>query len=321
MAYNNDIFKKIAEEFSAKGRRAEDEADTRRIYAEQMIDGLREVNNRLAESGFEIFGAALSGSDIEAKLAEIKAENESLRKKKAELLRNAGFSEDYTDPRYECALCNDTGYVGGKMCRCLREALVLARIENSGLGQLVKTQSFDSFSFEHYSGAELSAVRRSVDALKKFAAEFSGNGNASWLLMGATGLGKTHLSSSVAMEIIRRGFDVVYMSAGTFFSVFEKQRFGGGNVGDGSDDQFRDTDLLIIDDLGTETSNQFTLSCLYNVINSRMINGKSTIINTNLTQAEIRQKYTDRIASRLFGEYIPLMFTGKDFRLQKLSKK
>ncbi len=320
MAYNNSVFRKTAEEFASKRRKAEEDADSRRLQAEQMIDGLREIHLRLAESGFEVFGAAISGDDVEAKLERIKSENEQLRQKKRELLAGAGLPEDYTEPRYECALCHDTGYSDGKMCRCLKEALVLGGIEHSGLGQLVKTQSFDSFSFEYYSAGEADIIRRNYNKLKEFAENFSGKGDSNWLLMGNTGLGKTHLSSSVAMEIIRRGFDVVYMTAGTLFSVFEKQRFGDGRVGDGTDDQFYEADLLIIDDLGTEMTNQFTVSCLYNIINNRTVNGKSTIINTNLTQAELKQRYSDRIASRLFGEYNPLVFIGRDIRGQKLTK-
>lgn len=321
MTQNNTTFQRIAEEFAAKRRRAEDEADTRRLKAEQMIDGLREIHIRLAESGYEIFGAAFSGGDVEAKLAQIKAENEQLRQKKRELLAGAGLPEDYTEPRYECAHCHDTGYAGGMMCSCFKEALMLARIENSGLGQLVRTQSFDTFSFDYYTGAELAQARRNHKTMKEFAENFTGTGDRSWLFVGPTGLGKTHLSSSVATEVIRRGFDVVYITAVSFFSVFEKQRFGDGRIGDGTDEIFYDTDLLIIDDLGTEPVNQYTLSCLYNIINARMISGKSTIINTNLTQAELRQRYADRITSRLFGEYIPLMFAGRDVRLQKIAKK
>ncbi|MBQ7828228.1 MAG: ATP-binding protein [Clostridia bacterium] len=320
MTQNNNTFRGVSDEFAAKRRRAEEDADTRRLQAEQMIDGLREIHIRLAESGYEIFSAALTGGDIDAKMACIKAENESLRQKKRELLLAAGLPEDYTEPRYECPICHDTGYSGGLMCRCFKEALTLARLEKSGLGQLVRTQSFDSFSFDYYTGADQAMMRMNVKALKEFAENFTGKGDRSWLFFGDTGLGKTHLSSSVAMELIHRGFDVVYMTAGSFFSVFEKQRFGDGRIGDGTDDQFYETDLLIIDDLGTEPVNQFTLSCLYNIINSRMINGKSTIINTNLNREELRRKYADRIVSRLFGEFIPVPFAGKDIRQQKISK-
>lgn len=320
MPYNKDNFRRIAGEFTDKRSRIEDEADRRRLHAEQVIPELRTIHLRLAESGMEIFGAALTGGNVDEKLEQIKYENKMLRQKKRDLLLSHGFPEDYTEPRYECALCHDTGYSGGRMCRCMKEALVLAGIESSGLGQLVRNQSFDSFSLDYYTGLDLEAARMNRDIMKGFAEGFTGDSDSSWLLMGATGLGKTHLSSSVAMTVIRRGFDVVYVTAGTLFSVFERQRFGDGHSGDGSDQQFYDSDLLIIDDLGTEIVNQFTVSCLYNVINSRLVSGKSTIINTNLTRDELRSRYADRITSRLFGEYRPLIFTGKDIRAQKLQK-
>lgn len=320
MPYNKATFRRIADSFSDKRSRAEDDADSRKQYAEQMIPELGEIHRRLAESGFEIFGVALSGGDIDEKLSVIKSENQALRERKRELLISAGFPEDYTEPRYECSLCHDTGYSDGKMCVCMKKALVMAGIESSGLGELVRTQSFESFSLDYYSGADRENVRRNRDALKNYAESFTGRGDKSWLLMGATGLGKTHLSSSVATEIIKRGFDVIYVSAAAMFSVFEKQRFGNGDTGDVSVDDFYDASLLIIDDLGTEVTNQFTLSCLYNIINTRMINGKSSIINTNLEKDELRRRYSDRIISRLFGEYIPLLFTGNDIRAQKLRR-
>lgn len=317
MSYNKENFRRIAEAFSEKRILAEEAADRRRFQVEAAVPELRSIHIRLAESGLEIFSAAISGEDTEACLARIKEENDRLRERKRELLLAAGFPEDYTDPRYECCACHDTGYAGGKMCNCMREALTLAGIESAGLGRLVNTQSFDSFSLEFYSGRDKDTAARNLLALRNFADNFSDKENGSLILLGPTGLGKTHLSSSVAMAVIEKGFDVVYTTAAGLFSVFEKQRFGDGHAGDGTDSGFFDTDLLIIDDLGTEISNQFTLSCLYNVINSRLISGKSTIISTNLTPDELRSRYADRITSRLFGEFRPLLFTGKDVRAQK----
>ena len=140
--------------------------------------------------------------------------------------------------------------------------------------------------------------------------------------MGATGLGKTHLSTSVAKTVIERGYDVLYVSAVGMIGDFEARRFGTG-AGDGN---VRDTqryytaDILIIDDLGTEVVNQFTVSCLYDVINSRINNRKCTFINTNLSKKDIETKYTERITSRLFGEYNPILFSGTDIRKQKRMK-
>jgi DNA replication protein DnaC len=138
------------------------------------------------------------------------------------------------------------------------------------------------------------------------------------LLIGGTGLGKTHLSTSVAKAVIERGFDVLYVSAIDMFSDFEKKQFGNGEGYVDNTRRYFECDLLIIDDLGTELTNQFTVSCLYNVINSRINSARSTFINTNLSKKEIESKYAERITSRLFGEYYPLVFSGIDIRKQKM---
>lgn len=320
MPYSRDNLRRIAEEFAIKKQRAEDDADNRRFQSELAIPELRGIHRRLETSGLEILDVALSGGDVQRKIDEIKAEKNVLLEKKRGLLLAAGYPADFTEPRYECAVCNDVGYVSGVMCSCMKEALSIAEIESSGLGQLVRTQSFNSFSMNYYSGKDRENAVRAYEKLKAFAEDFAGTGAPSWILMGDTGLGKTHLSSSVAAVVIRRGYNVIYTSAVELISVFERQRFGGGHPGDGTESKFYDTDLLIVDDLGTEVSNQFTLSCLYNVINSRLVSGKSTIINTNLTHAELLGRYSDRITSRILGEYIPLVFSGNDIRRQKLRK-
>ena len=131
-------------------------------------------------------------------------------------------------------------------------------------------------------------------------------------------MGKTHLSTALAGEIIGRGYDVVFETAQNLFSDFEFERFNRpyNSVADEENrtEKFFDCDLLIIDDLGTEMSNQFTVSCLYNVINTRLNKGKTMIINTNLTRDELNKRYQDRITSRLFGEFNPIIFYGQDVR-------
>ena len=153
---------------------------------------------------------------------------------------------------------------------------------------------------------------------KNYAENFRGKGSQNLILMGGTGLGKTHLSSAVAKRIIERGYDVYYVSAINMFSGFEFAQFGRtSSFVQESPERCLECDLLIVDDLGTELTNQFTVSTLYNLINTRMNLGKTTIISTNLTQSEIRQRYSDRIASRIFGDFYPLFFKGCDVRLQK----
>ena len=142
------------------------------------------------------------------------------------------------------------------------------------------------------------------------------------MFYGTTGLGKTHLSTAIAKEVIDRGFDVVYTTAQDMFEAFEGVKFSRNysSSQDNQTDKFFECDLLIIDDLGTEFSNQFTVSCLYNLINTRINSEKPMIINTNLNQNDLRERYADRITSRLFGEFSVMCFFGKDIRLKKLDE-
>jgi DNA replication protein DnaC len=141
--------------------------------------------------------------------------------------------------------------------------------------------------------------------------------NDSLLFIGKTGLGKTHISTAIAKEIIDKGYDVVYDTIGNIINTYEQQTFGHNEEAAATVNRYLECDLLIIDDLGTELTNQFTVSCLYNVINSRINAARSTFINTNLSQKDIETKYAERITSRIFGEYYPLAFKGIDVRKQK----
>ena len=143
------------------------------------------------------------------------------------------------------------------------------------------------------------------------------------LLEGVPGLGKTHLCSAIAKKVIDSGYDVLYVSAIDLFADFEKERFGNSAAeGTGTDmRRYTHCDLLIIDDLGTEVINKFTTSTLYNIINTRLIHRKATILNTNFTVEEFQKQYWDRITSRVFTEYICMHFVGSDIRAQKLNRR
>lgn len=318
MSFNRENVSRVRADFVNRRREAAAESDRRKAELYEKLPELRGLDRQIASVGVQVMGAAIGGGDVDGALSEMKKNHTALRARRAEMLIAAGYPADYSDIRYRCETCLDTGFVGTKMCTCMRRALVMAGYESAGIGTLMQTQGFDSFSLSYYSGAEQEGMEHNLAALTEFARHFSAHEGESWLLIGATGLGKTHLSTSVAREVIDAGYDVVYETAQGVFSVFEAQRFGRGEAEDGAADRYFDCDLLIIDDLGTELSNQFTVSCLYNIINSRVNSRRSTIINTNLTGAELRARYADRITSRLFGEFKPLLFAGKDVRAQKL---
>lgn len=324
MAYNRENIQKVKEILAARRSEAVNTSIRRKTEMEGLIPGYRELETALSKTGARIMGAAFSHALDENTLSAIREDNRRLRERKAQLLLQYGYPADYTDIHYTCEACSDTGYCGIDMCSCMRRELIRAGIESAGLSALIKTQNFDTFRLDYYKDKDRALMESNVRRLMQFAQSFSATTSDSWLFFGATGLGKTHLSTAVAGVVIQRGFDVIFDSVQEILAVYEEERFSRG---EGTQHQkgrtveaLMDCDLLIMDDLGAEVTNQFTVSSLYSMINTRINRGKSTIINTNLPQSEIRNRYTDRIASRLFGEYIPLLFHGVDVRSQKLAE-
>ena len=320
MSYSRENVLKAKEIFALKRTDAEARAVERRRELADKFPEIGAIDRELARTGEKIFGAIPAGHDgIDARIAALREENELLRRRRALLLLAHGYPADYSDLKYDCPICSDTGYVGIKMCSCMRAELTKLGYESSGLGRLLDEQTFEAFSLNYYPPNAVERMRYNLQSLKSFAESFGDGEAKSWLLFGATGLGKTHLSTAVAKTVLDRGYDVVYESAQNFFSDFEAERFRAyGQEAPASTARYFSCDLLILDDLGTELSSQFTVSCLYNILNTRINQKKATIINTNLTQEELRRKYADRITSRLFGEFRPLAFTGTDIRAQKL---
>ena len=190
------------------------------------------------------------------------------------------------------------------------------------------SESFENFSLDYYAQNHDDYVKMKhnfntvLTWAEGFSTENTNSKPKSLLFVGGTGLGKTHLSTALARRVIELGYDVFYNSAVGMISDFEVRRFGNG-VAQGEGDRtayYTECDLLIIDDLGTEVANQFTLSCLYHVLNTRLNLGKPTVISTNLSSADLRKTYSDRIMSRLIGEFQLVAFYGTDVRRQKIQK-
>lgn len=326
MGYNQENFRRIRAEYETKAMKAEEAADERREELYRVIPGLRDLDRALSGFGLRLMKQAMEGGDTQAGIASLQAENERIQAARRDLLARYGYPADYCSPRYECPKCRDSGYVGIRMCTCMRKKLTEAGMMSSGLGMLMKTQSFENFSLDYYKN-DPAAYARMQDNLQKIRVYATNFGGPEWgkiahnmLFFGGTGLGKTHLSTSIARVVIEHGYDVFYNSAVGMLADFETQRFGNSAVLGDADNTSRYTtcDLLILDDLGTELVNQFTLSVLYTVINTRMNLAKATIISTNLTAAELRKTYSDRITSRLFGEFNPIPFVGTDVRKLKI---
>lgn len=318
MAYN-DNYTKIKRDFENKKRNAIAEAEARTAEIHIKYPDIKAIDTELRATGINIMREAMKGKEgLEERIKKLEDRNMLLQQNKAKLLASYGLPEDYTDPKYDCPICTDTGYVGINMCQCFKSALAKSAFESSGLGSLLKDQSFDTFDLSYYldNRQNYENMKLTLEKCKEYAASFGSN-SGSLIFIGATGLGKTHISTSIARVVIEKGFDVVYDSAPNVFNDFNKEQFKDEN---GLTDKYFDCSLLILDDLGTEMHTAFTMSCLYNLINTRLNKGKSTIINTNLSPEELRKTYTDRITSRIFGCFEPLLFSGKDIRMRKIQR-
>ena len=316
MAYRKENLSKVKQQYTEKRAKALGLAKARLDEMHRSYPELREIDAALAETGIKLVEAISMGSvGITERVAAIRHDNEKLQQDRAELLLFYGYPANYTDVQYACALCEDTGYAGQKMCACMKRALSLLALERAGLAPLARTQSFSSFSLDYYKGDDRVTMQKNLEICREYAESFSEN-SESLLFLGKTGLGKTHLSTSIASVVIERGYDVVYVSAPALFLSLEAEKFGRE-----ASVPFREAeeaDLLILDDLGTENPTPLHVNFLYQLINARMVAGKPTLINTNLSVREIKERYTDRVASRLLGEYLVLGFVGQDVRMQKI---
>lgn len=271
------------------------------------------------------YGKRLLNGDDSA-VDSLKEELDVLRKSKLELLTSAGFPSDYLEPVYECNDCHDTGYIGNQKCHCFKKAVTTLLYEQSNLKEILKKENFSTFSLKYYSDnfideksgrSSLSIMKDAFLTCHSFVDNFSVQ-HPNLFLYGNVGVGKTFLSNCIAKELIDRGFSVIYYSAPSFFNtlaqrVFDKNDLNAQNMYE----HIYDCDLLIIDDLGTEYTNQFIASQFFTCINERLLNKKSTVISTNLSLDALADLYTERSFSRITSNYIMLKLIGDDIRIQK----
>ncbi len=313
MAYSRETFFHVREVMRQSRAKAQEMAQKRREQLHRDYPALLACDLKLQETARDLVFVACGKKDGVAKnMQTLQQKNQELQEERKKLLRLNGLPLDYTEPQYACSICNDTGSLQtGETCQCFHIAMMLEEIVQSGIGRLADSQRFDNFNPDIYENAE--EMRQTLSNAQEYAENFS-KGRSNLLFMGYTGLGKTHLTTAIAVKIIKKGFGVVYDSAQNIFDVLAKATFQKEQADNREKERYLQCDLLIIDDLGTEMTTQWTLSALYHLLNTRVNQGRSIIINTNLSPTELRRRYDDRITSRLLGEFKVCLFLGKDRR-------
>lgn len=291
-----------------------------------VIPEIEQIDREITANGIAYAKMALTNSQISA--AELEAKNQLLIQKKEQLLVANGFAKDYLAPIYTCPDCRDTGFIEGEKCHCFKQAIIDFLYEQANLGHILKQENFDQFRFDYYADGPvdpylgmtpLENIQQVVTKCQKFIADFETSYD-NILVYGNTGVGKTFLINCIAKEILDMSYTVVYLTSFQFFDIMEKHTFSRSlEEKTEAAHQFEhifDCDLLIIDDLGTETVNSFLASQLYQCINERHLHEKSTIISTNLSFDDIKNRYSERVFSRIVSNYKAFKIIGTDIRIK-----
>ena len=289
-----------------------------KIYS--RIPEIERIDTRLRTQMAELVGLTLrGGAELNAAIKALEDESLALQAKKAELLVERGYEMDYLDDIFSCKTCRDTGYFGGKMCSCLK-AMYNAEVTRE-LGTLLKNsdECFEKFDLSLYGDARES-MEIVYNTCREYANSFSDR-SMNLMFQGGTGLGKTFLSACIARVVAGNGHSVCYDTASSALEAFETKKFSrDAQTAENAAvkvERMLDCELMILDDLGTEMPTPMSVSALYTLINTRLVNGRKTVISTNLTDAELSKRYNPQICSRLEGEFTKLPFFGSDIRLTK----
>ena len=325
MALSNSQYDAIMREYGRQQIENHHKLEERRkeIYARLPV--VRQLEAEIAERSVACAKKLLEGD--KSVLDRLKEDLRDLREQKALIIRAAGYPDDYLELHYRCPDCRDTGLIDGRKCHCFLQAQMKLLHAQSNLEDVLERENFKALSYEYYDDTEIlpqlgitnaAYMRRVVAGCREFVRDFDKK-HDNLLFTGSTGVGKTFLTNCIARELMDDFHSVIYLTASDLFDVFSRNKFDYDNAED-MKDMYRfilDCDLLIIDDLGTELNNSFTSSQLFYCINERMNMSRSTIISTNLTLAQLRDSYTDRVTSRIMSGYRIIPLYGGDIRLLK----
>lgn len=317
----NVILQELHAEYEQRQAENERENARRRMQAESVCP---EIGQVLDARQTLILGTLRGILDGKAAAEDIPAQMDVLNKRLASLLHQHGFTEDFLDPVCRCPVCQDTGYVGEiirERCECFNQAFYQRMYRKMGLAEN-QAQSFENFDLNVFSAEKLPgkgySQRELMNVIRQYCQDYAGRYPAvekrDMLLMGQSGLGKTYLMHAMAKALIRRGVNVLLISAYRFLEIARKAYMSGATD---ELDTLMDADVLMIDDMGSEPlMENITIVQWFNLINERQLAGKGTVISTNLMEDELRRRYTERIASRLLmGSGCKLIqFGGEDIR-------
>lgn len=321
MALNNAQYESIIRGYERTREHNRRILEERREQVYRRIPEYRELE--LTVSSISVVSGKLMLTGDETALADLRLRLAEIADKKRELLQQAGFSADYLEPLYTCARCKDTGYLttseGYKeKCPCFHQQEISYLYEQSNIREMITKENFSTLSYEYYQGEDLTRFKKCVEICRNFVQNFKQDYH-NLFFYGTVGTGKSFLSGCIAKELLQEGYSVIYFSSLGLFDTLARYSFDAKSK-EALYNFYKDLynhDLVIIDDLGTEVTNSFVTSQLFSLLNERHLNRKATIISTNLSLEELRDRYSDRIFSRITSNYALCKLTGPDIRMYR----
>lgn len=337
MAIDNSSYNAIMREYEniRANNRAAQVRRIEEVY--EKIPEMKELNNSTGSVAVSRYKESLKSGILS--INDLKTDIDSIKNKKEELLCAAGLPKGYMEITYDCKDCKDTGYIDGKKCHCLKLRIRKLLYAQSNLENILSKENFENFSFDYYDNKTILPGQNMTNAaymegVKRFCEKFADkyfkmngskngvdtasdeNDRRNIIFSGNTGVGKTYLSNCIAKVLLDRYYSVIYLSAKELFEALVKVKL------EKSEDQkylllieeVYESDMLIIDDLGTELSNHFTTTEFFHIINRRVNTEKSTIISTNLSLDEMRDIYSERVTSRIRKSFMYIRLFGNDIR-------
>lgn len=323
MAYSTQVLQLAQQRLAQKKSDYESQKNQHLLEVYAQVPRIKEIDLALRQS--MVLAAQttfLKGEDSVTAMEKVRDANLALQEERRQLLR-ANFAPDYLMEEPMCSQCGGSGYMGSTMCRCLSQ--LCQEEQRKELHRLTTGQErFDRFRMDYYPDRMDSTIgasprmvmERVLQICQRYGSAFSEH-SGNLLFVGNTGLGKTFLSACIANEVVDKGYSVAYESAPRLFEKLNKNHFSPDEKSHREAEHLTECDLLILDDLGTELTTNFTVSALYSLLCDRLLARKPMIVSTNLNVDEIAQRYSPQIASRFQGEFQRLTFVGQDIRVLK----
>lgn len=321
MKQKREIYQEAYQIINQRHSQAVQEGERRRRELMESLPEAVDLQDRIAKTAIAYTRLVLShDATLEEMLPSLQQENLRLQQQMGRVLTLAGYPENYLDIPYTCPFCRDTGFdETGERCACYQKLVRDITAQEFNKNSPMGARRFEDFRLDFYPEGVRESMGKVLTFCRRYSQDFSLS-SPSLLMMGATGLGKSHLSLAIAAEVVQKGYMVLNGSVQDLFSAVQNEYYGRGQSDISTMDSMRQADLLVLDDLGSEYDTPFQNSTLFSILNYRLEQQKPTIISTNLTFQQIERRYSDRVASRLLTLYTCLKFTGVDVRQEKLRR-